>query len=88
MLESDSMRTQLITLASQLQKAVNLVRPQEQTSKRQRMAFFDRVVSGFVEMAPETASQIRHFPSSGVQIISLRKYKFGRRGKHEVIFRV
>lgn len=39
------MRTQLSTLAKQLHKAVNLVRPQEQTSKQQRMAFFDRVVS-------------------------------------------
>ncbi|CAM9201922.1 unnamed protein product [Sphacelaria rigidula] len=47
-LESESMRTQLSTLAKQLHKAVNLVRPQEQTSKQkqQRVAFFDRVVSG------------------------------------------
>ena len=44
-MESDSMRTQLTTLAAQLQLAVNLVNPVEQTSKQQRMAFFDRVVS-------------------------------------------
>lgn len=43
-MESDSMRTQLTTLAAQLQKAVSLVNPVEQTSKEQRMAFFDRVV--------------------------------------------
>lgn len=45
-LESDSMRTQLSTLATQLQKAVTLVSPVELTTKQQRVAFFDRVVSG------------------------------------------
>ncbi|CAM9158053.1 unnamed protein product [Laminaria digitata] len=45
-MESDSMRTQLTTLAAQLQKACSLVHPVEQTTKQQRMAFFDRVVSG------------------------------------------
>ncbi|CAM9635039.1 unnamed protein product [Pylaiella littoralis] len=45
-MESDSMRTQLTTLATQLQKAVNLVKPAEQTSDQQRTAFFGQVVSG------------------------------------------
>lgn len=39
------MRTQLSTLATQLQKAVNLVKPAEQTSDQQRTAFFGQVVS-------------------------------------------
>lgn len=44
-MESDSMRTQLSTLATQLQKAVNLVKPVEKTSEQQRAAFFGHVVS-------------------------------------------
>lgn len=44
-MESDSMRTQLSTLATQLQKAVNLVKPVEKTSQQQRAAFFGQVVS-------------------------------------------
>ncbi|CAM9860499.1 unnamed protein product, partial [Ectocarpus sp. 13 AM-2016] len=44
-LESDSMRTQLSTLATQLQKAVNLVKPAEQTTQQQRAGFFSQVVS-------------------------------------------
>lgn len=50
------MRTQLSTLAKQLHKAVNLVRPQEQTSKQkqQRVAFFDRVVGAAVMIVAPT----------------------------------
>ncbi|CAM9541220.1 unnamed protein product [Ectocarpus fasciculatus] len=44
-MESDSMRTQLSTLATQLQKAVNLVKPAEQTTQQQRTGFFSQVVS-------------------------------------------
>lgn len=44
-MESDSMRTQLSTLATQLQKAVNIVKPVEKTSQQQRAAFFGQVVS-------------------------------------------
>ncbi|CAM9162125.1 unnamed protein product, partial [Ectocarpus sp. 8 AP-2014] len=44
-MESDSMRTQLSTLATQLQKAVNLVKPAEQTTQQQRAGFFSQVVS-------------------------------------------
>lgn len=39
------MRTQLSTLATQLQKAVNLVKPVEKTTHQQRAAFFGQVVS-------------------------------------------
>ncbi|CAM9341214.1 unnamed protein product, partial [Hapterophycus canaliculatus] len=46
-MESDSMRTQLSTLASQLQKAVNLVKPADETTtsvQQQRVSFFGQVV--------------------------------------------